>query len=139
MESKEDTIESHEENFEAWNIHKEEYEELHDSQESHVMESEKEVLIIQVAAYRHPHYFKKQQSLRTSWVQRKKYYGPRGNQQRKQYGDECKTTRNIRRYQRNATSSWNHRRTNQDQGIHEAVRPCIQIPLEWMDVHAWNH
>ena len=37
VESKEDTIESHEENSEAGNIQEEEFEELHDSKDSHVM------------------------------------------------------------------------------------------------------
>ena len=59
VESKEDNVQPHEENYEAGNIPEEEYEELHDSKESHVMKSEKEVPIIKVVTYLHPHYFKK--------------------------------------------------------------------------------
>ena len=117
------------------NTKEEEYEELHDSQESHVMKSEKEVPIVQVATYLHPHYFERQQSSRTSWEHQKTYNGPRGNQQRKQYGDAWKTTSNTRKYQRNATSSWNHKSTNQDQGNHEVVDHVFTFHSNgWMHV-----
>ena len=103
------------------------------------MTSEKEVPIIQVVTYFHPHYFEMQQSSGTSWEHQKTYNGPQGNQRRKQYGDSWKTASNTRRYHRNATSSWNRKSMNQDQGSNEAVRPCIHTPLGWMDVCAWYH
>ena len=62
VESEEDIVESHEKNSESWNIREDqEYEELHHSKELRVMKSEKEVPIVQVATYCHPHYFENKQ------------------------------------------------------------------------------
>ena len=60
VDSEEDIVESHEKNSESWNIREDqEYEELHHSKELCVMKSEKEVPIIHVSTYHHPHYFEK--------------------------------------------------------------------------------